>query len=110
MAEKRLRRNLTIAGLGLGLIAVVLVMLRPAPVPVETAKAARGAMRVTVDEDGETRAHDRFVVAAPVPGRMLRVDLDEGDKVREKEIVAQDRATSPQPATTRGSPGSGRNR
>ena len=46
-------------------------------------------MRVTVDEDGETRAHDRFVVAAPIPGRLLRVDLDEGDSVRENQIVAR---------------------
>jgi HlyD family secretion protein len=46
-------------------------------------------MQVTVDEDGETRAHDRFVVAAPIPGRLLRVDLEEGDVVRENQIVAQ---------------------
>jgi HlyD family secretion protein len=46
-------------------------------------------MLVTVDEDGETRAHDRFVVAAPIPGRMLRVDLYEGDSVRENQIVAK---------------------
>src|SRR5580765_6049928 len=45
-------------------------------------------MLVTVDEDGETRAHDRFVIAAPIPGRMLRVDLEEGDSVRENQIVA----------------------
>ncbi len=71
------------------MIVVVWVLLRPTPVSVETAKAARGAMRVTVDEDGETRAHDRFVVAAPIPGRLLRVDLDEGDSVRENQIVAR---------------------
>jgi HlyD family secretion protein len=45
-------------------------------------------MRVTVDEDGETRAHDRFIIAAPIPGRMLRVDLEEGDAVKENQIVA----------------------
>jgi HlyD family secretion protein len=45
-------------------------------------------MRVTVDEDGETRAHDRFVIAAPIPGRMLRVELEEGDSVRENQVVA----------------------
>ena len=46
-------------------------------------------MRVTIDEDGETRAHDRFVIAAPIPGRMLRVDLEEGDAVSENQIVAR---------------------
>lgn len=64
------------------------VLLRPVPVLVEVATAARGPMRVTVDEDGETRAHDRFVVAAPVSGRLLRVDLEEGDPVRQNQIVA----------------------
>ncbi|MGB9464290.1 MAG: efflux RND transporter periplasmic adaptor subunit [Candidatus Acidiferrum sp.] len=63
-------------------------MLRPTPVLVATAKATRGLMRVTVDEDGETRAHDRFVVAAPIPGRMLRVELEEGDAVRANQVVA----------------------
>jgi len=42
---------------------------------------------VTVDEDGETRAHDRFVIAAPIPGRLLRVELEEGDSVRENQVV-----------------------
>jgi HlyD family secretion protein len=46
-------------------------------------------MRVTVDEEGETRARDRFVVAAPIPGRMLRVELDQGDRVRKDQIVAR---------------------
>jgi len=46
-------------------------------------------MRVTVDEDGETRAHDRFVVAAPIPGRLLRVELEEGDAVAENAVVAK---------------------
>ena len=89
MAEKRTRRNLILAGIGLGLVALAWVVLRPAPIAVETAKAEIGPMRVTVDEDGETRAHDRFVIAAPISGRLLRVDLDEGDKVREHQVVAR---------------------
>jgi len=64
------------------------LFLRPAALLVELSKAARGPMRVTVDEDDETRAHDRFVVATPIPGRMLRVILEEGDPVRKNQIVA----------------------
>lgn len=74
--------------LALGVGALVWIMLRPTPVLVEVSKATRGPMRVTVDEDGETRAHDRFVIAAPIPGRMLRVELEEGDSVRENQVVA----------------------
>jgi HlyD family secretion protein len=64
-------------------------LLRPTPINVEAAKAARGLLRVTVDEDGETRAHDRFVVAAPIAGRLLRVVLEEGDKVAQNGVVAK---------------------
>ena len=88
MRQRRLRRKILIAALALGVGVLVWIMLRPAPVVVETARATRGPMRVTVDEDGETRAHDRFVIAAPIPGRMLRVKLEEGDEVRESQVVA----------------------
>jgi HlyD family secretion protein len=89
VAAFRWRKRSILVGLGSALGLVIWVVLRPTPVIVETAKTARGSMRVTVDEDGETRAHDRFVIAAPISGRMLRVDLNEGDSVRENEVVAR---------------------
>lgn len=82
------RRRVLLATLLLGMAAIVWLLLRPTPVLVEVARATRGPMQVTVDEDGETRAHDRFVIAAPIPGRMLRVGLEEGDPVSENQIVA----------------------
>ena len=57
-----------------GLVAVA---LWPATVPVETTTASRGSLRVTIDEEGRTRVRDRFVVAAPVTGRVLRIELEE---------------------------------
>jgi HlyD family secretion protein len=87
--EKHIRRRLVLAGFAVILIVFVWMMLRRAPISVQTAKSARGPMRLTVDEDGETRAHDRFVVAAPIPGRLLRVGLEEGALVREGQVVAQ---------------------
>jgi len=89
VARNRLRRKILIIGVVLGVPGLVWILLRPTPVLVEVAKATRGPMRVTIDEDGETRAHDRFVIAAPIPGRMLRVDLEEGDAVSENQIVAR---------------------
>ena len=83
-----MRRQAFLVLLGLSTVTVVWLLLRPAPTLVEISKVVRGPMRVTVDEDGETRAHDRFVVAAPIPGRMLRVALEEGDVVHENEVVA----------------------
>ena len=64
-------------------------LFAPVPVLVETAVASLGPLQVTVDEEGETRAQDRFVVSAPVGGRLARVDLDEGDAVDSNEVVAR---------------------
>jgi HlyD family secretion protein len=89
VAKNPAMRKWTVAvGLAAGAILLFL-LLRPSPVYVESAKVTIGPMRVTVDEDGETRAHDRFVVAAPIPGRLLRVELEEGDAVSENAEVAR---------------------
>ena len=61
--------------------------LKPAPVAVETARASRGAMQVSIDADGKTRIHDRFVLAAPVSGRMRRIDLHRGDEVNQGDQI-----------------------
>ena len=36
---------------------------------------------MTVDEDGKTRIREKYVVSAPLNGRILRISLDPGDKV-----------------------------
>ena len=88
MAEKRVRRNLILAAAGIIVACLAWIVLKPAAVRVETAVAVRGPLRVTVDEDGETRAKDRFVVAAPIPGRLLRVDRNEGDRIAQNQVIA----------------------
>ncbi len=65
------------------------VLLRPDPVEVETAFVDRGVLRVTVDEEGRTRVHDHFVVAAPVVGSLERIELHEGDRVEPNTVVAR---------------------
>ncbi len=64
-------------------------LLRPKPVPVEVAKVTRGPMMVTVEEEGETRIHDHFIISAPVAGRLLRIDLQAGDSVQVGQVVAR---------------------
>jgi HlyD family secretion protein len=47
-------------------------------------------VQVTIDEEGETRVRDRFVVSAPVMGRVERIELEPGDPVvRGKTVVAR---------------------
>jgi len=62
---------------------------RPRPIAVEVAPAQRGPLVVTVDEEGETRVRQRYVVAAPTSGRLLRIGLDEGDAVAAGDAVAR---------------------
>ena len=40
-------------------------------------------------ERGETRSHDRFVVSAPVTGRLTRMALHEGDAVTRNQLLAE---------------------
>ena len=74
---------LWLSGLACVLLAVVVLTLRPAAVLVEVVPVKRGSLRVTVDEEGETRVRDRYVVAAPISGRLQRFDLREGDSLVE---------------------------
>jgi HlyD family secretion protein len=63
------------------LLGLVAVMVIPRAVEVEEAAVTRGQIVVTVDHEGRTRVRDRFVVSAPVAGRVLRIDLEPGDPV-----------------------------
>ncbi|HVT27281.1 MAG TPA: HlyD family efflux transporter periplasmic adaptor subunit, partial [Lacipirellulaceae bacterium] len=44
-------------------------------------KVVRGNVRVTVDQEGKTRIHDKYVVSAPLTGRILRIEMRPGDAV-----------------------------
>lgn len=72
------------------LVVAVLAFLagRPRPLPVETGRVVTGPLREMVEAEGETRAHDRYTVAAPVSGRLLRIELYDGDRVTSGQVVA----------------------
>lgn len=75
-----------------GLLAL---LLRPAALPVETATVERGVFLAEVEEDGRTRVHDRYLVSAPVGGRVLRVAVRPGDSVARDQPVATILAAAP---------------
>lgn len=89
MPPGKVRRTVLTAVAVLAVAGAVLFFFRPAALLVETAQAARGPMEVTVNEQGETRVHDRFVISSPVAGRLMRVDLQDGDAVQQDEVVAR---------------------
>lgn len=71
-----------------GVAALLILAFRPKPVPVETATVSRGPLQETLDEEGQTRIHDHFVLGAPVAGKLRRIELHAGDQVRSGEVVA----------------------
>jgi HlyD family secretion protein len=73
-----------------GLVATGLLIwaFMPQPVEVEAANVTRGAFRKTIDEDGKTRVRERYVVSAPLAGRLLRVELKPGAPVEIGALLA----------------------
>lgn len=60
----------------------------PRPVEVEVARATRGNFQSTIEEDAKTRLRDRYVLSAPLAGRLARVQLREGDAVEAGQVLA----------------------
>jgi HlyD family secretion protein len=76
----------------LAVAALLGVALWPRATVVDAATATRGPLLVTVDEEGVTRVRERFIVSSPVAGRVLRIELEPGDRVKSGQPVALVRA------------------
>ena len=72
----------------LGAVALLWIGLRPRPVEVDVAKVSRGTFELSVEEDGETRIRDPYLISAPLFGRLLRVELEPGDLVSQGQVIA----------------------
>jgi HlyD family secretion protein len=70
--------------LGLILLGSLIWAFIPKPIPTDLLTLAPGDLTVTVDEEGETRVKDVFVLSAPISGRALRIDSEVGDTVQAK--------------------------
>lgn len=76
---------------GVGLLAILVLLVvsfLPQPVPVDVAPVTQGRFEQTVDEDGKTRVRERYVVSAPLSGRVLRITLKEGDAIQRGGLLA----------------------
>lgn len=62
-------------------LAAVTFALLPQPVAVDVAEIRRGPLVVTITDDGRTRIRERYVVSAPLSGRLVRIQLKPGDAV-----------------------------
>ncbi len=87
MTRWRLSRRWLLGLAAFGALAAV--ALWPAAITVDVTTVTRGPLTVTIDEDGDTRVHHRFVVSAPLAGRLERIDIDPGDTVAQGAPIAR---------------------
>jgi HlyD family secretion protein len=93
---KRLWRKLPWLAAALVLTSALIYGFWPEAIRVDSVAVQRGALRVTVNDDGETRIREKYVISTPLTGQLLRVQLHAGDKVEAgKTIVAQIVPVSP---------------
>ncbi len=77
-------------------LAAVVYLLQPDPVPVDLTVVSRGPLAVTAREDGLTRIRERYQISTPLAGRLLRIDLNVGDRViADQTVVARMEPTLP---------------
>ena len=67
--------------------AVVTLAMLPKPVAVDLAEIERGPLVVTITDDGRTRIRERYVVSAPLNGRLVRIRHKPGDEVIAQETL-----------------------
>ncbi len=83
-----MKRNVLTLLAVLAVIAILGWAFYPKPVAVDVAEVRTGRFERRIEEDGRTRLRERFVVSAPVAGRLARVTLREGDDVQRGQVVA----------------------
>ncbi len=74
--------------LGLAAIALLVWAFRPQPVTVQVAQITHGSFQQIVEEDGKTRVRERYIVSAPLVGKLQRITLKAGDSIRQNQAVA----------------------
>lgn len=75
------RNKFILVLLALLLLALLVLALRPAPVLVSVSEVVQGEFAEVVEEEGQTRLREPYLVAAPVDGYLQRVRLEPGHRV-----------------------------
>jgi len=77
-----------LAAIVLALVLAGAWAFSPRPVEVEVVPVTQGRFETTIEEDGKTRLTDRYLVSAPLAGRLSRIVLREGDGVTANATLA----------------------
>ena len=90
------RRRVGMAAGALALAAALFWAYQPRPLPVETGQVSTGRFEQAVEEDGQLRLRQRYLIAAPTQASLQRPTLRVGDTVRQGDVVAVLQPVSPQ--------------
>lgn len=85
---RRMRRWIAIALGAVALTVLVWLLFAPDPVQAELTRVTQGPLQVTVNNQGQVRVHDKYIVAAPVAAELVRIELHDGDPVTRGQVVA----------------------
>ncbi len=88
-AQKKWRRWLLGAALLMAAGALAYMAYRPRPLLVEVATVRLGTFEQAIEEDGQLRLANRYVITAPTSAALLRPTLKVGDPVRAGDEVAR---------------------
>ncbi len=72
----------------LGIVAIAIWAFLPKPVAVQLATVTHGSFQQIIEEDGKTRVRERYVVSAPLMGKLQRINLKAGDPIQANQVIA----------------------
>jgi HlyD family secretion protein len=92
--KRWLKRIISLSAIAL-LAGGIIYTFMPKPVDVDVGRVTRGVLQVSVEEDGKTRIRDRYVVSAPLGGRLQRLRWRAGDRIARGQPLAVIEPTDP---------------
>jgi HlyD family secretion protein len=88
MEKKAVRRRIKWGLIVAVLAGLAFYFMRPQPVGVDLGEVATGPLRVLVEDDGQTRVREPYVITMPLAGVVRRIDLEPGDGVKAGDVLA----------------------
>jgi len=83
-----LRRKILMISVILIVVALLIYGFLPKTQDVDIAVVKRGALQITIEEEGRTRLKDRFTISAPTAGYLRRIAAKVGDIIQKGQVVA----------------------
>jgi HlyD family secretion protein len=83
-----MKRKITVGLIGFLVLLLGVWAFIPAPKAIEVGTVSQGRFERTVQEDGKSRVRDRYLISAPIMGRMGRTPLNQGDVVSTGDTLA----------------------